>query len=118
MRGLQSRGVEMAVEGNRIRMRGRGERLSAAERETLSRCKGEIIAFLRATPPDNQAKGDKAQAPATADTDAFQERAAIAEFDGGLSRTDAPRLATEMQRYDRVSVFRAPQTKRGTDNPD
>ena len=45
------------------------------------------------------------------DTDAFEERAAIAEYDGGLTRADAERLAAECQGYDNVVAFRAAQRK-------
>ena len=48
VRNLQSRGIEMAIEGESIRMRGHGAPLTEAEREALSRCKGEVIAFLQA----------------------------------------------------------------------
>jgi hypothetical protein len=42
---------------------------------------------------------NKVDAP---DTDAFEERAAIAEFDGGLSRDDAEDLAAQCQGYDAI----------------
>ena len=47
----------------------------------------------------------------TPDTDAFEERAAICEFDGGLSRADAEDLAAQSQGYENVVAFRAAQTK-------
>ena len=43
------------------------------------------------------------------DTDAFEERAAIVEFDGGLSRADAEDLAAQYQGYDNVIAFKAIQ---------
>ncbi len=43
------------------------------------------------------------------DTDAFEERTAIVEFDGGLSRVEAERLAAQCQGYDNVVAFRAAQ---------
>ncbi len=43
------------------------------------------------------------------DLEIFEERAAICEFDGGLSRADAERLAAECQGFDNVVAFRAAQ---------
>ena len=40
------------------------------------------------------------------DLEIFEERAAICEFDGGLSRADAEQLAAECQGYDNVVAFR------------
>ena len=37
----------------------------------------------------------------------FEERAAIAEFDGGLTRPDAEDLAAQAQGYDNVIAFKA-----------
>ena len=47
--------------------------------------------------------------PNSLDNDAFEERAAIAEYDGGLTRADAERLAAECQGFDNVVAFRAAQ---------
>ena len=41
------------------------------------------------------------------DTDAFEERAAIAEFDGGLARDDAEQLAAQCQGFENVVAFGA-----------
>ena len=43
----------------------------------------------------------------TPDTDAFEERAAIAEFDGGLTRSEAEDMAAKCQGYSNVVAFRA-----------
>ena len=43
------------------------------------------------------------------DLEIFEERAAICEFDGGLSRVEAERLAAECQGFDNVVAFRAAQ---------
>ena len=43
------------------------------------------------------------------DLEIFEERAAIAEFDGGLSRVEAERLAAECQGYGNVVAFRVAQ---------
>ena len=52
------------------------------------------------------------------DTDAFDERAAIAEYDGGLSRADAEDLAAQSQGYANVVAFKAAQTNltKGNEN--
>jgi hypothetical protein len=54
---------------------------------------------------ENQPVGDHP------DLDAFEERAAISEFDGGLSRADAEELAAQCQGYENVVAFRSAQTK-------
>lgn len=41
------------------------------------------------------------------DIDAFEERAAIAEFDGGLARFEAEDMAAKCQGYSNVVAFRA-----------
>ena len=45
------------------------------------------------------------------DTDAFEERAVIAKYDGGLSRADAEQLAAQCQVYDNVVAFTATRKK-------
>ena len=45
------------------------------------------------------------------DVEIFEERAAIAEYDGGLSRADAEHLAAKSQGFDNVVAFTAAQTK-------
>ena len=49
--------------------------------------------------------------PKSADADEFEERAAIAEFDGGLTRNEAEQLAARSQGYDNVVAFKAAQSK-------
>ena len=39
----------------------------------------------------------------------FEERAAIAEYDGGLSRADAEQLAAQFQGFENVVAFKAAQ---------
>jgi len=41
----------------------------------------------------------------------FEERAAIAEFDGGLTRAKAEHLAARSQGFDNVVAFKAAQAK-------
>lgn len=47
------------------------------------------------------------QNQANPDADAFEERAAICEYDGGLTRDAAEDLAAQCQGYDNVIAFRA-----------
>ena len=63
------------------------------------------VANVAALPPAQKTS------PNSADIDAFEERAAIAEFDGGLTRSDAEQLAARSQGYDNVVAFKAAQTK-------
>jgi hypothetical protein len=39
------------------------------------------------------------------DIDAFEERAAIAEYDGGLSRSDAENLAAQAQGFANAAAY-------------
>ncbi|MGJ8585427.1 MAG: hypothetical protein ACSHXD_15135 [Marinosulfonomonas sp.] len=50
----------------------------------------------------------------TPDTDAFEERAAIAEFDAGMSRADAEDFAAQGQGYDNVIAFRAAHQRKAS----
>ena len=43
------------------------------------------------------------------DVEIFEERAAIAEYDGGLSRADAEQLAAQSQGFENVVAFKAAQ---------
>lgn len=45
------------------------------------------------------------------DVEILEERAAIAEYDGGLSRADGGQLAAQCQGYENVVAFRAAQRK-------
>lgn len=47
------------------------------------------------------------------DVDAFDERAAIAEFDGGMSRAEAEDFAAQSQGYDNVIAFKAALQRKG-----
>jgi hypothetical protein len=51
----------------------------------------------------------------TPDIDAFEERAAICEYDGGLYRAKAEVLAAQCQGYSNVIAFRAAQHRRASD---
>ena len=52
------------------------------------------------------------------DVEGFDERAAIAEYDGGLSRADAEDLAAQAQGYGNVVAFKAAKmkTQKGNEN--
>ena len=47
------------------------------------------------------------------DLEIFEERAAIAEYDGGLSRADAEQVAAECQGYENIIAFKAAQRRGG-----
>ncbi|NKW71794.1 hypothetical protein HGD85_02175 [Rhodobacteraceae bacterium R_SAG10] len=49
------------------------------------------------------------------ETELFEERAAIAEFDGGLTRADAEQLAAQCRGYENVVALRAAQHRRASD---
>jgi hypothetical protein len=49
--------------------------------------------------------------PQRPDIDAFEERAAIAEFDGGLTRREAEHLAAQSQGFHNVVAFKASQAR-------
>ena len=66
--------------------------------DLLSRHKMGVMALLRGHEDDWPAEEWQA---------IYDERAAIAEFDGGLSRADAEQLAAESQGYSNVVAFRA-----------
>ena len=82
--------------------------------------------------PDTQTKGDKSpsvqpegafcrvlsgcqveavEKETTPDVHAFEERSAICEYDGGLSRANAEDLAAQAQGYDNVVAFKAAKMK-------
>jgi hypothetical protein len=49
------------------------------------------------------------------ETELFEERAAIAEFDGGLTRADAEQVAAQGQGFSNVIEFKAAQQRRASD---
>mgnify|MGYP001819803548 CR=1 FL=1 len=93
LRDLMAEGVEFETDGERIRWNNGGAQLTPERLAVLKDGKAEVLQFLSAVP----------------DTDAFEERAALAEFDGGMTRADAERLAAKCQGYDNVVAFRAAQ---------
>ena len=101
LRQARNVGLYVQAEGDRLRIRG-PKRLEPLALELL-RCKTELIAILRAG--DYWARQAAALLATVGDPDRridlrelFEHRAAVCEFDGGLSRTDAERVAfTELQ---------------------
>ena len=91
LRDLMAEGVEFETDGERIRWSNGGAQLTPERLAVLKDGKAEVLQFLISVP----------------DTDAFEERAAIAEFDGWLSRSEAEELAVQCQGYNNVVAFRA-----------
>ena len=102
LRDLMADGVEFETDGDRIKWRDGGAHLTPDRLAVLKDGKAEILQFLNSA---NEI-WDRSENP---DTDAFEERAAIAEFDGGLSRADGEQLAAQYQGYENVVAFRAAQ---------
>ena len=102
VRDLMAEGVEFEADGQRIKWRNGGAKLTPERLAVLKKGKAEVLQFLAAAP----------------DTDAFEERAAIAQYDGGLSRADAEDLAAQCQGYENVMAFRAAQANstKGNEN--
>ena len=93
LRDLMAEGVEFETDGERIHWNNGGAQLTPERLAVLKDGKVEVLQYLSTVP----------------DTDAFEERAAIAEFDGGLTRNEAEQLAAQCQGYDNVVAFRAAQ---------
>ena len=98
---LMAEGVEFEADGDRVRWRNGGIQLTQERLAVLKDGKAEVLQFL-----NGRAAPVRSENP---DTDAFEERAAIAEYDGGLTRADAERLAAQGQGYDNVVAFRLAQ---------
>ena len=111
LRDLMAEGVEFETDGNRIRWRNGGAQLTPDRLAVLKDGKAEVLQFLNSADEIS----DRSENP---DTDAFEERAAIAEHCGGLSRANAEDLAAQAQGYDNVVAFKAAKmkTQKGCDN--
>ena len=70
---------------------------------------------LRNENPDTAADNEFSLRRENPDAEAFEERAAIAEFDGGLSHADAEQLAAQCQGFSNVIEFKAAQQRRASD---
>ncbi len=85
---FEAQGVELVVDGDKLRWRGPKLVMTPDAIETLKRHKAELIEALQ-----------------TPSIDDFGERAAIAEYDGGLTRDEAERLAANEQGFDSVDDY-------------
>ena len=78
----------------------------------LAKIQGDPIHPIHTIPnvsePENRTNSTNRVPP---NNDAFEERAAIAEFDGGLMRCEAEQLAAQAQGFDNVVAFYAAQAK-------
>ena len=96
LRQAHDAGLHVQAEGDKLRIRG-PKRLEPLALELL-RCKAELLAIL--SDNDRWARQAAGLLATVADPDrradlreVFEHRAAVCEFDGGLSRTDAERIA-------------------------
>jgi len=102
LRDLMAEGVEFEADGDRVRWRNGGTQLTPDRLAVLKEGKAEVLQFL-----NGEAAKDLSDRTDKPDIDDFEERAAIAEFDGGLARDDAEHLAAQCQGYENVVAFRA-----------
>ena len=93
--------VVLWTDGDRLRFRAPAGVLDDDTRASAARCRGTLGALVEAgavLPADRCAWPDDA-------VDAFEERAAIMEFDGGLTRAHAEREAERLVRLDHTRAF-------------
>lgn len=101
---LQDRDIRLSANGDRLVVDAPRGTLTEQHRGTLQEHKAELLAVL--TDRDHWARHAAALLSGVADPDVradlrelFEHRAAVCEFDGGLSRADAERIAFgELQR--------------------
>lgn len=96
---LRARGVELRAQGNRLRFRP-VDRVTPDLLARLREHKAELLAILDG--PGRWARRAAALLSTVANPgiradlrELFEHRAAVCEFDGGLSRTEAERIAFE-----------------------
>ena len=78
----------------------------------LAEMEGNPIPPIRPIPDEDIAKNSTNRVNRVPpDVEIFEERAAIAEYEGGLSRTDAEQLAAQCQGFENVVAFKAAQKK-------
>jgi hypothetical protein len=111
MKSLTADGVEFSTDGVRIRWRNGDGRVTPDVVATLAAEKATVIDFL-------SGKNVPAGVPASPDPEdlrtAFEERAAILEYDAGLSREEAERQATaEVYGSGRVVISSISETGAG-----
>ena len=117
LRDLMAEGVEFEAAGNRVRWRNGGTQLTPDRLAVLKEGKVEVLQFLKTNPKNETSR--RRENPTTEfsrrrenpEVELFEERAAICEFDGGLTRADAEQVAAQGQGFDNVVAFRAAQEK-------
>lgn len=93
--------VVLWADGDRLRFRAPEGALDGHTRASAARCRGALRALVDAgavLPVHRGAWPDDA-------VDAFEERAAIMEFDGGLTRAHAERESERLVRLDHTRAF-------------
>jgi hypothetical protein len=99
---LMAEGVEFEVHGERIKWHNGRSQLTPERLTILKNEKAEVLRFLHK------------KRPAQPDVDAFEERAAIVEYDAGMIRHEAEDFAAQLQGYPNVISFKAAVRKFGT----
>ena len=89
---VRAAGVHLGLYGGKLRIKVPGGVLTTAQRERLVEHRAEIAALLAEPANDPEALADDLPPDLQA---AFDERAAIAEVDGGLAREAAERMARQ-----------------------
>ena len=125
LRDLMAEGVEFEADGNRVRWRNGGTQLTPDRLAVLKDSKAEVLQFLKTNPKKETSRrrenlttefSDRSDTEFSRrrenpEVELFEERAAICEFDGGLTRADAEQVAAQGQGFDNVVAFRAAQEK-------
>lgn len=94
-------GVVLWLDGDALRFRAPAGVLDGELRHRLGAARGAVVAMLRAgacPPPSIGAWSPDLR-------DAFEERAAIMQFDGGLAREVAEREAERLVRFEHARAF-------------
>jgi hypothetical protein len=94
-------GVVLWLDGDALRFRAPAGALDGELRQRLGAARGAVVAMLRAgscAPPSIGAWSPDLR-------DAFEERAAILQFDGGLAREVAEREAERLVRVEHARAF-------------
>ena len=94
-------GIVLWVEGPRLRYRAPVGTLTPALRDHLTSARGALIALLRAGAGLPVARSSWAEPWRSA----FEERAALMEFEGGLPREAAEREAEHLVRLEQARAF-------------
>ena len=98
---LVEAGVVLWVDGDRLRFRAPAGVLTDALRERVGRCRGALVALVKAGAVLPAARAAWPQEAA----DLFEERAGICEFHGGLGRVEAERVAEVCVRLGHAREF-------------